>query len=46
MPWNTFDRDREHLEAQYQDPAWNETSGWVSQSEGAVRYAECKEKRS
>jgi len=25
---NTFDRDREHLEAQYHDPAWDEASGW------------------
>jgi pyruvate-formate lyase len=24
----TFDRDREHLEAQYHDPPWDEESGW------------------
>ncbi len=28
MPWNTFDRDRAHLEAQYHDPPWDEASGW------------------
>ena len=28
MPWNAFDRDREHLEAQYHDPVWDEASGW------------------
>jgi formate C-acetyltransferase len=28
MTWNTFDRDREHLEAQYLEPAWDEASGW------------------
>ena len=28
MLWQTFDRDRAHLEAQYHDPAWDEASGW------------------
>ncbi len=28
MTWNTFDRDRKHLETQYHDPAWDEASGW------------------
>ncbi|MBD3292210.1 MAG: hypothetical protein GF393_04755, partial [Armatimonadia bacterium] len=28
MPRETFDRDREHLEAQYHDPPWDEASGW------------------
>lgn len=28
MPFHTFDRDREHLEAQYHDPPWDEDSGW------------------
>ncbi len=28
MPWNAFDRNRDHLEAQYQEPAWDETTGW------------------
>lgn len=27
MLWNTFDGDRKHLEAQYHDPPWDETSG-------------------
>ena len=26
--WDTFDRNREHLEAQYHDPPWDECSGW------------------
>lgn len=28
MPLNTFDRNRDHLEAQYHDPPWDEDSGW------------------
>lgn len=28
MTWRTFDGDREHLEAQYHDPPWDEDSGW------------------
>ena len=37
MPWDTFDRNRNHLEAQYHDPAWDEESGWsLKQLEKAV----------
>lgn len=28
MTWQTFDRTRDHLEAQYHDPPWDEDSGW------------------
>lgn len=28
MTWQTFDRDRAHLETQYHAPAWDEASGW------------------
>jgi formate C-acetyltransferase len=28
MPSHTFDRDRDHLEAQYHDPPWDEASDW------------------
>ncbi len=39
MPWNAFDRDRKHLEAQYHDPAWDEASGWsLDRLEDAVAH--------
>lgn len=28
MPWQSFDRQRAQLEAQYHDPVWDEESGW------------------